>query len=150
MRRLVSVRRAQRRERLLPDFQTLGLLLQEGDLPVVVAQRGHAAVVGPVDELLPRPRGLAAQCRPEVVAVEVHLVVHAADAAALQQVGLDRLVAGRCQQRGQHVLVRADVVDHGTGLDDAGPLDEASARGNRLPSWCSSRRGTSWCRRRAR
>ena len=33
--------------------------------------------------------------------------------------------AGGGQQRGQHVFVRADVVDDGAGLDDAGPADGA-------------------------
>ena len=86
---------------------------------------------------------------PQVVAVEVDLVGLLADLAALQQASFDVRLAGGGQQRRQHVLVRADVVDDGAGLDDAGPADERTARGSRPPSSCSSRRGTSWCRRRA-
>jgi hypothetical protein len=32
-------------ERLLPHLEPFGLLLEEGDLPVVAAKRGHAGVV---------------------------------------------------------------------------------------------------------
>ena len=53
----------------------------------------------------------------------MHLVVHAADLQALEEVFLDGLVAGRSQQGGQHVFVGADVIDDGAGLDGAGPLD---------------------------
>ena len=54
-------RSAQLRERLLPDLEALAFLLEEGDLPVLVPQRGDAAVVGPVNELLARPGTLATQ-----------------------------------------------------------------------------------------
>ena len=44
----------------LPDLHAVGVLPQEGDLPLVVTQRGDVAIVGPVEELLaaairPRP-----------------------------------------------------------------------------------------------
>ena len=45
-------------EGILPHPQALGLLLEERDFVVAVAQRRHAAVIGPVDELLARPLAL--------------------------------------------------------------------------------------------
>ena len=59
LRRLKSLGSAQRHERLLPDVEAVGALLHEDHLPVVVAQAGDAAVVGPVDELAARPLRLA-------------------------------------------------------------------------------------------
>ncbi len=67
-------RRAHLHEWLLPDAHTLSVLAQEGRLPVAVAERRDAAIVGPVDEILARPRCSALERRPEVVAVEMHLV----------------------------------------------------------------------------
>jgi len=60
-----ELRRAQLREGPLPDREAFGFLLQERDFPVLVAQGGDAAIVGPVDELLARPIALAAQSRSE-------------------------------------------------------------------------------------
>ena len=115
---------AQLFEGLYPDVQSVGVLPQEGDLPLVVAQGCNAAVVGPVDELLARPFALTLERRKQVVAVEVDLVGHVADLLALQQVFLDRGVAGSGEQGREHVLVRTDVVDDRAGLDDAGPADQ--------------------------
>ena len=60
VRRLVSAGARSSSNGVLPDAQALGVLPQEGDLPVVVAQRRDVAVVGPVEELAaaatpPRP-----------------------------------------------------------------------------------------------
>ena len=126
-----------------------GVLPQERDLPVVVTQRRDAAVVGPVNELLAGPFGLTLERGYQVVAVEVNLVGHVADLLALQQVFLHVWIARRGEQRGQHVFMRADVVDDRAGLDRPASMTR-SARGNRLPTAWSSRPGTSWCRRRAR
>ena len=104
-------RRTQRREGLEPHVHALGFLFQEGDLPALVAERRDAAVVGPVDELLARPLGLATEGRTEVVAVEVHLVRAVADLQARQEALRAGRVASRREQRRQHVLVRADAVD---------------------------------------
>jgi hypothetical protein len=67
-------RGAQLDERLEPGVQPVGVLPQEGGLPVAVAQCGDAAVVRPVDELLARPRSLAFESGQQVVAVEMNLV----------------------------------------------------------------------------
>src|SRR5882672_1771921 len=73
-------RRAQFLERGFPDLKSLGVLPEEGYLPVVVTQCRHAAVVGPVQELLPRPFALALERGQQVVAVEVDLEGRAARA----------------------------------------------------------------------
>jgi hypothetical protein len=41
-------------EGFLPDVKPVMVLAEKGDLPVVVAERRDAAVVGPVDELVAR------------------------------------------------------------------------------------------------
>ena len=99
------------------------LLLHKRDLPVAIAQRSDLAVVSPVDELLARPRSLPAQRGAEVITVKMDLVGAIADLGALLQRLLDVLATGSVDQRQQQVLVRGDVVDHGAGLDDAGPAD---------------------------
>ncbi len=63
----------------MPDLQTVGVLLQEGDLPVVVAQRGDVAVVGPIEEFLARPFAFALEGGHQIVAVEVDLEGRVAD-----------------------------------------------------------------------
>jgi hypothetical protein len=81
-------RHAQRHEGLGPGAEGAGgLLLQEDQLPVVVAQRGEVAVVGEVEDLVARALvGLAGEQRQDVVAVQVDLVVapDGLDAALLQ------------------------------------------------------------------
>src|SRR5512147_595764 len=59
-------RRAQHGERLLPHLEPDPFLLEERDLPVAIAERRDAAVVGPVEELAAGPRRLAAERRSEV------------------------------------------------------------------------------------
>ena len=73
-------RHAQRRQRLHPGAEGGPfLLLEEGDLPVAIAQRHQVAVVGEVEDLVARALvGLAGQHRQDVVAVEMHAVVAAA------------------------------------------------------------------------
>jgi hypothetical protein len=41
----------------------MGILSQEGNLPIVVAQGGNVAIVGPVEELVPRPFAFTPECR---------------------------------------------------------------------------------------
>jgi hypothetical protein len=52
-------------------MDSMSILSQERGLPVVVAQRRDAAVVGPVEEFLARPLGLFLERVYQVVAVEV-------------------------------------------------------------------------------
>src|SRR5271155_2435613 len=75
--------RSQLLERRLPYGQTQGILSQECHLPVVVTQRRDAAVVGPVDKLMTRPRSGALECGPKIVTVEMNLIVSIADLLAL-------------------------------------------------------------------
>ena len=69
-------------ERLLPDFQALVLLLEEDDLPLVVAQAGEVAVVGPVEELAALGRAAGEEIV-LVVAVEMDLEGLAAGVVAV-------------------------------------------------------------------
>src|SRR3954464_924268 len=86
----VKLGQAQLDERLLPDVEAVRALLEEGELPLVVAQRGELAAVGPVEELLAWCfGGLALEEGHEVVAVEVDLVGLAADLLAGRELGDD-------------------------------------------------------------
>src|SRR5262249_30832655 len=49
-----DLRQPQGHERILPHVETLGALLHEHDLPLVVPQAGEAAVVCPVQKFLAR------------------------------------------------------------------------------------------------
>ena len=84
-------------ERLRPQGQRArDLLLQEHELPVVVAQRRQLLVVVEVEERLARAlRRLPRQVGHEIVAVEMDLVGHVADLVALEQLVLHVGVAGR-------------------------------------------------------
>ena len=114
--------------------RSLSALLQKHQLPLGIAQRRQVASVGPVEELLARRFfGIALKVGQPVVAVQVHLVGHRTGREALEQLCLDVRLAGRGQQRGQHVLVRADLVDDGARLDDAGPLEDAGHTVAALP-----------------
>ena len=142
-------RRAQRHQRLLPDVKALVLLLEEHDLPLIVAQAGEVAVVGPVEELLALV-GPAGEQVALVVAVEMDLEGLAARVVAVEQLLLDvRLARGRRQGR-QPVLAGETM----PLISVCGLTTPASAsrpgRDSRLPSWCSSRCGTASCRRPAR
>ena len=119
-------------------------------LPLLVAKTGQVAVVGPVEELAALVRALPREQVALVVAVEVDLEGLAGGGVALQQLVLDvRLARGR-DQRGHPVLGGEDVVDLGAAAERGRASAPSPARGSRLPSWCSSRRGTAWCRRPAR
>src|SRR5260370_7536439 len=72
-------------EGVAPDVKSSGGLFQEGDLPIVVAQRCDAAIVGPVKELVPWPRTLALEKGEQIVAIEVHLEGRGAYFLALYQ-----------------------------------------------------------------
>src|SRR5208283_840552 len=50
---------AQFGKRLGPNMHAFGVLAKEADLPLVVAEGGHVAVVGPVKELFAGPIALA-------------------------------------------------------------------------------------------
>ena len=55
----------------------------------------------------------------------MHLVGYVVDGHALEEVFFDGGGTHRCQQRRNHVLVRADVIDDRSRLDDTGPANEA-------------------------
>src|ERR1700724_1314365 len=63
---------AQRHQRVLPHIETYGTLLQEQELPLLIAQGGELAVIGPVEKLLALARTGAGQQIALVVAVEVN------------------------------------------------------------------------------
>jgi hypothetical protein len=50
MRRLETIGARSCLEGLLPDMHSVGVLFEEGDFPVVVAESGDTAVIGPLDE----------------------------------------------------------------------------------------------------
>ena len=103
-------RQTQLDERLLPDIEAFGLLLQEHRLPLLVAKAGKIAVVGPVEELAALVRTLAGEQVALVVAIEMNPEVLACRVIALQQLFLDIGVAGGSDQGGRPVLRREDVV----------------------------------------
>src|SRR5262245_3481327 len=61
---------AQLHQRLGPDIEAMRPLLQEHGLPLLVAQAGEVAVVGPIEELAALVRALARKQIALVVAVE--------------------------------------------------------------------------------
>ena len=147
-----ELRHAQRDERLGPDLQRpLHPLLHEDDLPVVEPQREHVAVVGEVDEPLPRALvDLAGQVRQQVVAVDVDLEGRVADSCARLQLLDDVRLAGGGEERRQPVVVLDDLVRDRARLRSCRASGSSRGRGTRLPSSCSSRSGTASCRRPAR
>ena len=86
-------RRAQRRERLLPDAKPLVLLLEEDDLPLIVAKARQVAVVGPVEEL-PALVVAAGEKIMLVVAVEMDLEGLSVGVVAVQQLRGDVRLSG--------------------------------------------------------
>ena len=66
-------------------MHAVGVLFEEGDFPVVVAERGDTAVIGPVDEFAAGPLGFALERGEEIVAVDVDLVGAVADFCALEE-----------------------------------------------------------------
>src|ERR1700722_3019097 len=75
--------------RLLPYRKTFGLLLEENCLPLIIAEAGQVAVIGPVEELAPLVRALGRQQIALVVSVEVNVEVLARRIITLQQLFLD-------------------------------------------------------------
>ena len=73
--------------RIFPYSNSMGILAEEGDLPVVVPQGCDATVVGPIEKLFARPLvGLPLECWQQVVAIEMDLVGPITDFLALQQI----------------------------------------------------------------
>ena len=107
-----ELRDPQRDERLGPDLQrALDALLHEHDLPVVEAEREHVAVVGEVDEPLPRALvHLAGEVGQQVVAVDVDLEGLVADRVARLQLLDDVGLARGGEERRQPVVVLDDLV----------------------------------------
>ncbi len=98
-------------------------LLEEHDLPPVVAQAREVAVVGPVEEGAARGRGR----RPAValiVPVEMDLEGLAAGVVALQELVDDVRLPRARHQRRQPVLAREDPVISVCGLGHAGPAHD--------------------------
>ena len=112
----------------------VGALLEEHELPVVVAQRREVAVVGDVEEVLARARvRRAGEVVELVVPVEVHLVPGAVElGAGLEPVG-DVGVAGRREQGDEPVVVADDAVEDLPGRDVAGPADHRRHAVGALP-----------------
>src|SRR5262245_56013022 len=130
-----ELREPQRRERLRPHLQRpLAALLDEDELPVLVPQADHVAVVVEVEELLPRAlRLLAGEVGELVEAVEVHLEVLARGVRTLQELLL-RIRVARCRQQGRHPVERAhDLVADRPGRDVARPAEDARHPERALP-----------------
>ncbi len=94
-----NFRNPQVRERVGPNEQcSRGPLLQEHELPVIVAQTNQLLVVVDVKKRLPRALiDLTGQVRHEVVAIEMDLVGHVANFVALEQFVLHLRVTGNRQ-----------------------------------------------------
>ena len=106
------------------EHRSLGALLHERQLPVVVAQPGQLLVVVDVKERFPRAlRDLPGQVGDEVVTVEVNLVGPVADLVALEQFVLNLRVASHGHKGRQPVEVGDDVIGHTARLDLARPAD---------------------------
>ena len=84
--------------RLLPDTETLRLLLQENRLPLLVSKAGKVAVVCPVEEFAALVRTFAAEKISLVITVQMNLEVLARRIVALQQLVLDVGLTGRRDQ----------------------------------------------------
>ncbi len=97
-------------EWLRSDVESMGPLLQEGELPVIVTQGSDAAVVGYVEVFMVRPLGLLLKSRHQVVAIEVVLEHLVADLLAFQQIFFDVGITHRSHKRWPHVFVGTDVV----------------------------------------
>ena len=120
-----DLRHPQHRVRLGPDVErAAGALLQEDELPVVVAQRRQVTVVGDVEEVLARTGvGAAGDVVELVVAVQVHLVRRAGQVGpCLEPVG-DVGVTRSGEERHEPVVVGHDAVQDRARGDVAGPTD---------------------------
>jgi hypothetical protein len=79
---------AQSDHRILPNIEAMRALLQEGELPLVVAQPGQPAIVRPVEELLACAAGAVLQEFALVVAVGKDLEVLCSERGALPEFDL--------------------------------------------------------------
>ena len=96
---------------LRPDIEPMRLLLEEDRLPLVVAQAGEVAVVGPIEELAACVLTLAGQQVALIIAVEMNLEGLAGGIVALEKLGLDLRLAGGRDERRRPILGREDLVD---------------------------------------
>src|SRR6516164_3516899 len=112
---------AQLLQRLGPDVETLRSLLHEHRLPLLVAEPGEVAVVGPVEEFATLVRPLAGKNVALVVAVEVDPEGLAGGLVALQQLALDVRLAGGGNEGGAPVLGGEDFVDLPSRRNQARP-----------------------------
>src|SRR5262249_25796372 len=112
-------------ERLTPDLKPLGALLEKDDLPVANADCEQLAVVAPIEKPLAwRFLLVVLEKRHEVEAVKMDFERPAVGGISLLHFLHEIGFAGRGRKGGNHVLERADVVDHSPGLDDARPTHE--------------------------
>src|SRR5271156_6799519 len=96
-----QLRNTQLNERLLPYVKAVRSLLQEHQLPPVVAKGGKIAVIRPVQELMPRVfLCLALEIRHQVVAVQMDLESTITSFVASQELFLDIRYACCCYERG--------------------------------------------------
>jgi hypothetical protein len=80
-----QLRQAQLLQGLRPDVESLGPLFHEHRFPIVVAETGEIAVVGPIEELTALVRALAGEQIALVVAVEVNAEALAGGIVALKR-----------------------------------------------------------------
>src|SRR5205823_5362783 len=114
----------ERYERLTPNFQGTGAtLFHEHDLPVVVANTEHVAVVTEIEVNLPRTLlRLAGQVVDEVEAIDVVLEGLAVGlVAALLELFADVRVASHGEEGRQPVVMLDDAVRDRARLDLARP-----------------------------
>src|SRR5207302_6780080 len=90
-------------------------------------------VIVEIKELLARTGRFASQRVGNVVAVEMNLKGLVAEIHSFKQLLLHVRIARRGEQRGQHVFVGEDVVEHGAGLNHSGPADRAGHAEATLP-----------------
>ena len=98
-------------QRLGPDIEAFGPLLEEDGFPLIVAQAGQAATIGPVEELMALVRTLPRQKIALIVTVEMNLEGVAVCFIALQELALDLGLASRGDQGRAPILGRKDLVD---------------------------------------
>ena len=119
---------------LLPVAKPFRALLGEMDLPVAVAKRHQVAVVTPVQEarawvLLHFALPIGQQIEP----VDVDLEGFLPGRVSLLELRHDVGLPGRSHERGEHVLMREDVVADSARLDHTRPPDHAGHAPAALP-----------------
>src|SRR5262249_11883408 len=112
----------------------LRVLLKERNLPLVDTKRHEVAVIAPVEKFLAWGfLDAAFEERHQVHPVEMDLEALAVERRALRHLLNQVRIARRRGEGGDKVLVRANVVDDGSGLDHAGPTDQAGHAEAALP-----------------